>query len=128
MLLLISIVLGFFVVPEAWRVPVIVGGAVLEFVETSVSIWISRRSSAKVGPEALIGSTATVVEDCIPEGRVQIRGEVWRACSDVEARTGERVRVVERRGLTLIVRRASEPLPSRPQSAESRPRPSDPTR
>ncbi|HEY8170206.1 MAG TPA: hypothetical protein VIH24_03785, partial [Candidatus Limnocylindria bacterium] len=62
MLLLISIVLGFFVVPEAWRVPVIVGGAVLEFVETSVSIWISRRSSAKVGPEALIGSTATVVE------------------------------------------------------------------
>lgn len=126
MLLLISILLAFFVVPEAWRVPVVIGGAILEFVETSATIWISRRSRVRVGPEALIGSIATVVEDCAPNGAVRIRGEVWRARCDGVARAGDRVRVVERRGLRLTVSRASEPLPSPPQSAESRPPPSDP--
>ena len=75
MFLITSIVLAIFV-PDAWRVPVILAGAIIEFLETSISIWISRRAKVKVGPEALIGSVARVIEDCTPDGHLRVRGEI----------------------------------------------------
>ena len=125
MFLIISIVLAIFV-PDAWRVPVIVVGASIEFLETSISMWISRRAKAKVGPEALIGSLARVIEDCMPDGQVRVRGETWRARCDEGAAVGEQVEIVERRGLTLIVRRPTRPPPSPQPSVGSRSPPSGP--
>ena len=126
MFLFISIVLAIFV-PDAWRAPVILVGASIEFLETSISIWISRRGKVKVGPEALIGSLAQVIEDCMPDGQVLIRGETWRAQCDEGAAVGEQVEIVERRGLTLIVRGPTEPPPSPLRSAESSSPPPGPT-
>jgi len=108
--LLTSIVLAIFV-PDAWRAPVILAGGIIEFLETSISIWISRRAKVTVGPEALIGSLAVVVEDCMLDGHVRVRGETWRARCDEGAAVGEQVEIVERRGLTLIVRRPTQPPP-----------------
>ena len=125
MFLITSIVLAIFV-PDAWRAPVILAGASIEFLETSISMWISRRAKAKVGPEALIGSLARVIEDCTPDGHVLVRGETWRARCDEGAVVGEQVEIVERRGLTLSVRRATEPPPSTRPSAKSGPSPSGP--
>ncbi len=108
MFLTISILLAAFVVPEGWRLPVILLGAAVEFVETAVSIRISRRARPKVGPEALIDTFGEIVEPCRPLGRVRVRGEYWRARCESGADVGDRVRVLERSGLTLIVVAAGE--------------------
>jgi len=102
--LVIAIGLAIFVFPEDFRLPVIVIGALIEFSETILSVWYSRRGKVKVGPETLVGSPARVVSDCRPNGHVRVRGgEMWRARCEEGASMGDRVRVVDRRGLTLIV-------------------------
>ena len=92
-----------FVVPDPWKVPVIVGGVVLEAAETAVEVWWSRRGRPKVGPESLIGALGTVTAPCRPDGQVRVGGEVWLARCDAGAEPGDRVRVVGRNGLTLLV-------------------------
>jgi membrane-bound ClpP family serine protease len=58
------------------------------------------------GAEALAGGAGTAVTDLAPEGLVLLGGEQWSARS-VEGRigSGERVDVVGRDGLRLLVRR-----------------------
>ena len=106
MILLTGLLLAIFVIPDPWDVPVVIGFAVLEVTETLVTWRLSRRGAVKVGVETLIGAVATAVTDCRPDGAVRIRGETWQArcASGVDA--GQRVRVVGRDGLTVIV----EPL------------------
>ena len=100
-----GIVIGVFVVPDPWTIPVIAVAAVLELSETLFTFWWSRRAPPKVGPETLIGATGRVVETLRPVGRVRVRGEVWRAKSDVEIEAGARIRVRDRDRLTLEVDR-----------------------
>ena len=61
----------------------------------------------QVGPEALLGSTAVVIEEIPPggEGIVELEGELWRAesASGRQIGRGERVRVVGVKGLVLLV-------------------------
>jgi membrane-bound ClpP family serine protease len=102
-LLLTGIVLAVFVVPAPWAVPVVVVAALVEFTETAIGIWYSRRSPPKVGVETLIGSTGRVVTDCRPAGTVRVRGEVWQARCASGADTHDAVRVVGRDRLTLLV-------------------------
>jgi membrane-bound serine protease (ClpP class) len=67
----------------------------------------SRRIS--FGAEALAGSRGVAVTDIAPEGLVQSSGERWSARSDEgPIRAGERVEIVGREGLCLLVRRAQE--------------------
>jgi len=67
----------------------------------------SRRIS--FGAEALTGSRGVAVTDIAPEGMVQSSGEQWSARSDEgNIRAGERVEVVGREGLCLLVRRAKK--------------------
>jgi membrane protein implicated in regulation of membrane protease activity len=104
----IGILIGLFVVPDAWTVPVIAGALLLEVVETYVSLRISRRlGPPRVGPERLIGQTGRVVEACRPDGRVRVRGEVWQARCEAGADVDELVRVIGRDRLVLSV----EPAP-----------------
>jgi membrane-bound serine protease (ClpP class) len=105
-ILLTGIALAFFVVPEAWRVPVLIGFAILELTETVVTWRLSRRGAPKVGAETLIGATGRVVTACRPAGTVRVRGDIWQAYSDTEIAAGQPVRVHGRDKLTLFV----EPL------------------
>jgi membrane-bound serine protease (ClpP class) len=67
----------------------------------------SRRVS--FGAEAIVGSRGVAVTDIASEGLVQSSGERWSARSEEGAiRAGERVEVVGRDGLCLLVRRAKE--------------------
>lgn len=109
MILVTGILIGLFVVPDAWTVPVIAGAVVLEVVETYVSWRIARRfGRPRVGPERLIGATGRVVTACRPLGQVRVMGEVWQARCDAGAGPEERVRVVARDRLVLIVEPVDE--------------------
>jgi membrane-bound serine protease (ClpP class) len=61
------------------------------------------------GAEALAGSGGVAVTDIAPEGLVQSAGERWSArAQEGSIRAGERVEIVGREGLCLLVRRAKE--------------------
>ncbi|MBW3613643.1 MAG: NfeD family protein, partial [Chloroflexi bacterium] len=95
MIAVVGILIGLFVVPDPWTIPVIAGAVVLEAVETWFSLRISRRlGPPRVGPERLIGQTGRVVEACHPLGRVRVRGELWQARCAAGADHDTMVRVV----------------------------------
>jgi membrane-bound serine protease (ClpP class) len=58
-----------------------------------------------VGAQTLIDREAEVIRACDPKGQVRLDGEIWDAHCDQGAAVGERVRVVGRDGLTLVVGR-----------------------
>ena len=107
MILVAGILLAIFVLPEQWRLPVILLAAVVEVVETLFWLWYSRRRRVQMGPETLVGSTGRVVTPCAPLGQVRVQGELWRAHCAEGADAGEAVRVVALDGLTLLVERAA---------------------
>jgi membrane-bound serine protease (ClpP class) len=109
MILLAAILLAILVVPSPWEVPVIAAGGLWEAGEAVFWIRWSQRRRARVGAEALQGETAKVVERLSPEGRVQVKGELWtaRSTSAEPVEAGAPVRVLALEGLTLVV----EPLP-----------------
>ena len=58
------------------------------------------------GTEALVGGVATAVTGLAPDGMVKLAGEQWSArCVEGSASPGERVEVVGREGLSLLVRK-----------------------
>ena len=103
MIVLTGVLLAIFVVPDGWRLPVVIGFAILEVTETVVTWRFSRRGAPKVGTETLIGAVGRAVTDCRPVGTVRIRGEVWQARSSSGLAAGQRVRVRGRDRLTLLV-------------------------
>lgn len=110
MIAVVGILIGLFVVPDAWTVPVIAAAIGLEAVETYISLRIARRFGApRVGPERLIGATGRVVAACRPDGRVRVRGEVWQAHSAVPVEVDTLIRVLSRDQLTLEVEPVEEP-------------------
>jgi membrane-bound serine protease (ClpP class) len=105
MLFVIAVILAVFVVPSPWGVVLVGAAALIEIGETFFWIWLSQRHRIKMGAETLLGASAEVVSPCRPEGQVRIQGELWRARCEAGADPGDRVRVVERNGLTLLVER-----------------------
>jgi membrane-bound serine protease (ClpP class) len=103
MLFVIAVILAVFVVPSPWGLVLVGVAAVIEIGETFFWIWLSQRHRIKMGAETLLGAAAEVVTPCRPEGQVRIQGELWRARCESGADPGEKVRVVERDGLTLLV-------------------------
>jgi membrane-bound serine protease (ClpP class) len=63
----------------------------------------SRRRPVVVGTEALAGAAGEVVAWDGREGRVRIKGEIWRARAACKLQAGERIKVTDRDGLVLIV-------------------------
>ncbi|HAM34369.1 MAG TPA: serine protease [Elusimicrobia bacterium] len=62
----------------------------------------------KTGADGLVGQTAVVREDLLPEGKVALGGELWRAKSlEGNIPKGAEVRVEGAEGLTLTVARKS---------------------
>jgi membrane-bound serine protease (ClpP class) len=76
----------------------------IEVGEAAFWIRLSRRRRPATGTEALVGAEGVAITDCLPEGQVRVRGEIWGAvCSD-GVRAGEPVEVEGISGLTLQVR------------------------
>ncbi len=103
MLFIGAILLALFVLPEPWGLVLVAAAAVIEVAETWFWIRFSRRRRVQAGSETLIGAGAVVATPCRPLGQVRIDGELWRASCGAGAEAGERVRVVGRDGLTLLV-------------------------
>lgn len=105
--LLVGLLLAVLVLDEPWSWVAVGFGASWEIGETVLLIWWSKRRRAVVGADALVGRTAVVFADCMPEGQVRVAGELWRARCAAGAGAGEEVVVRAVDGLTLVV----EPLP-----------------
>ena len=103
MIFLISILLAVFVLDSPWSWVAIVIGGVLEFVETGLWLWWSKRRRATVGAATLVGRHALVSTDCMPDGQVRVAGEIWGARCEAGARVGDEVVVREIDGLLLVV-------------------------
>jgi membrane-bound serine protease (ClpP class) len=80
----------------------------------------SRQRAVVTGGAALIGASASVTEWAEGAGRVRLGGELWhaRAASSRAAalRPGERVKVLDRDGLVLLVERVADQLPKEASS------------
>lgn len=63
----------------------------------------ARRRPVRTGAEEMIGSTGEVVSWTEQQGSVLVHGEIWTARSGSGVAKGQRVRVVNRTGLTLTV-------------------------
>ena len=66
----------------------------------------SRKRLVVTGKEALLGAEGEAVAWRGEDGRVRIRGEIWRARASKPLKPGTRVKVVDRDGLILIVESA----------------------
>jgi membrane protein implicated in regulation of membrane protease activity len=106
-----AILLAIFVLPPAWRLPVVLAGGALEVGESFFWIWLSKRRRPSVGVETLVGALATVVKRCRPLGQVRVQGELWQARCDEGADPGDEVQVESVAGLTLVVSRAGSRAP-----------------
>jgi len=98
-----AILLAIFVLPPAWRFPVVLAGGAIEVGESMFWIWLSKRRRPSVGVEALVGARATVVTQCRPLGQVRVQGELWQARCDEGADPGDEVKVDAVEGLALVV-------------------------
>jgi membrane protein implicated in regulation of membrane protease activity len=96
MLLALSIV-GLFVLPDPWRVILVVVAALIEVFEVWFWIHFLRRYRVQTGAEAMVGERAEV----IGPGRVRLRGEIWTARGPTDGAKTVRVKAVD--GLTLEV-------------------------
>jgi membrane-bound serine protease (ClpP class) len=101
--LITAILLAIFLLPSPWGAAAVLAGTIVELGESVFWLRWSRRRRAQVGAETLVGRNATVVTPCRPIGQVRVQGELWRARCDVGANAGDRVRIVGREGLTLVV-------------------------
>lgn len=86
---------GFFVVFGLWLVE-------LFFWNRTVK---HRRKA--VGAQTLIGREAVVSAPCRPIGQVRLDGEIWAARCNAGASPGDRVRVIGRERLMLVVEAAA---------------------
>lgn len=62
-----------------------------------------RNKPVVAGREQLIGSIGTAMEDFAAEGRVWVHSEAWTAHAEQPVHHGQKVKVIDVKGLTLIV-------------------------
>jgi membrane-bound serine protease (ClpP class) len=96
------------IVPMPWGIALIAGAAVLDIGESLLLLRWSRRRTAAVGVEALVGKRGVAVSDLSPDGQVKIDGELWQARSGDGIDAGREVVVRKVEGLTLEVEAAPD--------------------
>jgi membrane-bound serine protease (ClpP class) len=64
----------------------------------------ARRRPVLTGSEEMLGSVGEVVHWAGRRGRIHVHGEIWAAESDAELGEGQKVKVIGRTGLTLVVK------------------------
>jgi membrane-bound serine protease (ClpP class) len=110
MFLVAMVALALFVLPPGLGIAVVVLGIVVEVSEVGFWMRFLRRYRVTTGAEGLIGARAEVIEACDPDGRVRLRGEIWRARCEAGAAVGDRVTVAGVDGLTVEVEPAPDGL------------------
>ncbi len=105
MLIVIAALLAVFVLPPALGVAAVALAVGAEVGEVFLWRRFLRRYRVQTGVDGLIGSAAEVSQALTPEGRVRLRGEIWRARAAEAVPIGARVRVIGVDGLTLEVAR-----------------------
>ena len=110
MFLVAMIALALLVLPPWLGLIAVATGIVVELAEVGFWIRFLRRYKVRTGSEGLVGAVAEVVETCDPEGRVRLRGEIWRArgSRSTPASVGQVVEVTGVDGLTLEVREPAD--------------------
>ena len=83
------------VLPHLVVAAVAVGGAALLLLSLAVLLR-SRKEPVVTGNEALIGAAGETVSWRDDEGRVRVKGEIWRARADRPLAAGTRVKVLAR--------------------------------
>jgi membrane protein implicated in regulation of membrane protease activity len=97
MILALAIVLAVVVLPSPLGLIAVGTAAVIEIGEiVAWRKWLSRYS-VKTGAEALVGMTATVLD----QNRVRVRGEIWNARSEDPLEPGTTARIAAVDGLVL---------------------------
>ena len=91
---------GLVVAPLEALLGILVGAGGLLFIATGYR--------AATGREGLVGEVGEARDDVDPRGKVFLHGEIWDAESQQPIRSGEAVRVVQVRGMRLVVRRSDE--------------------
>ncbi len=93
----------------SWQVILFVVGLSVLFFVFAIGMAIkTHRSKPTTGSVGLIGEIGEVYKPLNPEGTIKLHGEFWKAVSDVPCKRGQKVKVVEYDGRSLIVK--VEPL------------------
>lgn len=71
----------------------------------------AHRRRTVTGDAALLGDTGKVLRWSALQGQVQAQGETWQARSTTPLTPGQRVRIIAREGLTIVVEPLDAPLP-----------------
>lgn len=102
MSLIVGTTLAFLFLEWPWRGVVVLG---LLFVEgAEIWLWLKlRKVPATTGAEAMVGAHGRAVTDCIPDGQVRVKGQLWRARCPTGVRAGDHITVIALRGLELEV-------------------------
>jgi membrane protein implicated in regulation of membrane protease activity len=109
MKLLIGGALALVFLPLPWALTAIGGLGIWELLE--LAVWLHGRGRRpQAGQESLVGEHGILADG----GRVRIRGTTYRAVV-LDGEVGDRVRVEEVDGLTLVVRR-HEPVYEEPEA------------
>ena len=102
MFLFVALIL-LLVLPDPWNLIGFAAGLVAFVGE--LAFWRRRVRPLKVraGSETLIGEIGRVVVPCRPDGQIEVAGERWQARCAAGADVGQRVQVVSRERLLLVV-------------------------
>lgn len=77
------------------------------------------RQPHATGMQSMVGETGVVISPLTPEGKIKVRGEIWKARSQGgDLLKDQAVEVVATEGLTLIVRPLEAPLNAAPPNVK----------
>ena len=94
-------------IQEVLVISAVLAAALFAFVVYKVAE--TKMLKAKTGAEALIGAEGVAITDLDPNGEVRVLGEYWRAKTAKKTiKKGEKVVVVGKEGLVLIVKASDE--------------------
>lgn len=99
----VAVLLAMTVVPAPWGIVLVAVVIAWEIVEKVFWVRYSNRIPIAVGREAMIGLPVTVITPCRPHGRVQLRGERWKARCAAGAGVGDTLVVEDVEQITLVV-------------------------
>lgn len=97
---------AFIVLDSPLGVALLAAGVVIEIGELYFWVRFLRRYRVRTGKEGLVGMRGEVLEPFTPNGRVRVRGELWRAelvSGSAQPPAGAEVAVREVEGLRLRV-------------------------
>ncbi len=75
------------------------------FVLILVLVVKTYKNRIQTGEEGLIGEIGEAVSTINPEGKVFLHGEWWNARSDEKIKKGDKIKVISKDGMTLIVKK-----------------------